>query len=187
MFDHRKAVRRNKMRIVPGLNVAQINAGAWAISARGLNGQFSNELLVLVDGRNVYTPSFGGVFWDLLDLPLENIERIEVIRGPGGTVWGNNAVNGVINIITKQPTNRTDGFAEVSFGNYGQQRYSAGIRMPIIKDKLFLGVSGLYDHNSGFYTNAFTGGKFDARHSFTGQGDTFSFDRIAFCVWLNIE
>ncbi len=84
------------------LDVAQIDANTWAISARGLNDEFSNELLVLLDGRNVYTPTFGGVLWGLLDLPLENIERIEVIRGPGGSIWGANAVNGVINIITKK-------------------------------------------------------------------------------------
>jgi iron complex outermembrane receptor protein len=105
------------LRIVPGLNVAQINAGAWAISARGLNGQFSNELLVLVDGRNVYTPSFGGVFWDLLDLPLENIERIEVIRGPGAAVWGENAVNGVVSIIRKKAGDTKGGIVSTGGGN----------------------------------------------------------------------
>jgi iron complex outermembrane receptor protein len=65
------------LRMIPGVDVAQINANTWAISARGFNGEFSNELLVMVDGRNVYTPTFGGVFWEVLDLPLENIERIE--------------------------------------------------------------------------------------------------------------
>jgi iron complex outermembrane receptor protein len=90
------------LRMVPGMDVAQINANTWAISARGLNGEFSNELLVLVDGRTVYVPTFGGVFWDVLDMPLDDIERIEVIRGPGGTIWGANAVNGVVNIITKK-------------------------------------------------------------------------------------
>jgi iron complex outermembrane receptor protein len=89
------------LRMVPGLDVAQINANTWAISARGFNSQFANKLLVLVDGRAVYTPLLGGVTWDTVDVPLEDIDRIEVIRGPGGTVWGNNAVNGVINIITK--------------------------------------------------------------------------------------
>ena len=88
--------------MVPGLDVAQINANTWAISARGFNSQFANKLLVLVDGRAVYTPLLGGVSWDTVDVPLEDIDRIEVIRGPGGTVWGNNAVNGVINIITKK-------------------------------------------------------------------------------------
>src|ERR1700691_1981921 len=90
------------LRMVPGMDVAQINANTWAVSSRGLNGCFSNELLVLLDGRNVYLPTFGGVFWDVLDMPLEDIERIEVIRGPGGTIWGANAVNGVVNIITKK-------------------------------------------------------------------------------------
>ena len=90
------------LRMVPGMDVAQINANSWAISARGLNGEFSNELLVMVDGRTVYVPTFGGVFWDVLDMPLDDIERIEVIRGPGGSIWGANAVNGVVNIITKK-------------------------------------------------------------------------------------
>jgi len=89
------------LRMVPGLDVAQINANTWAISARGLNNRFSNELLVLLDGRSLYTPTFGGVFWDVIDLPFEDIDRIEVIRGPGASVWATSAVNGVINIITK--------------------------------------------------------------------------------------
>ena len=90
------------LRMVPGLDVAQINGSTWAISARGFNQQFANKLLVLVDGRAVYTPLFAGVNWDTVDVPLEDIDRIEVIRGPGATVWGANAVNGVINIITKK-------------------------------------------------------------------------------------
>jgi len=89
------------LRMVPGLDVAQIDAGKWAISARGFNGQYSNKLLVLVDGRSVYTPIFGGVFWDSQNVALATIERIEVIRGPGAAIWGSNAVNGVINIITR--------------------------------------------------------------------------------------
>jgi len=90
------------LRMVPGLNVAQINSNTWAISARGFNFQFASKLLVLIDGRAVYTPLFGGVNWDTQDVPLEDIQRIEVIRGPGGAVWGANAVNGVVNIITKK-------------------------------------------------------------------------------------
>jgi len=89
------------LRMVPGLQVAQVDASTWAISVRGFNGQYSNKLLVLIDGRTVYSPLFAGVFWDTKDVPLESIERIEVIRGPGATVWGANAVNGVINITTK--------------------------------------------------------------------------------------
>ncbi|HEV2425793.1 MAG TPA: TonB-dependent receptor [Terriglobia bacterium] len=89
------------LRMVPGLDVAQMDANSWAISARGFNNQFANKLLVLIDGRTVYDPTFSGVFWDIQNVPLEDIERIEVIRGPGAAVWGANAVNGVINIITK--------------------------------------------------------------------------------------
>lgn len=90
------------LRMVPGVDVAQINANTWAISARGFNHQFSDKLLVMIHGRTVYTPIFGGAYWDTQDVPLEDIDRIEVIRGPGATVWGANAVNGVINILTKK-------------------------------------------------------------------------------------
>jgi iron complex outermembrane receptor protein len=92
------------LRMVPGMDVGQIDSDTWAISARGFNEEFSDKLLVMVDGRSVYTQTFAGVFWDGLGLPLEDIERIEVIRGPGGSIWGANAVNGVINIITKKPS-----------------------------------------------------------------------------------
>jgi iron complex outermembrane receptor protein len=108
------------LRMVPGVDVAQIGANSWAISVRGLNALFSNELLVMVDGRKVYTPTFGGVFWDTLDLPLEDIERIEVIRGPGGTIWGANAVNGVINIITKRAAETQGGMVVAGAGNIDQ-------------------------------------------------------------------
>lgn len=90
------------LRMVPGLEVARIDASTWAITCRGFNGRFANKLLVLMDGRSVYTPLFSGVFWDVQDTLLEDLDRIEVIRGPGATLWGANAVNGVINIITKQ-------------------------------------------------------------------------------------
>lgn len=90
------------LRMVPGLDVAQVNGSSWAISSRGFNDQVANKLLVLIDGRTVYSPLFSGVFWDAQQVPLELIDRIEVIRGPGATLWGANAVNGVINIITKK-------------------------------------------------------------------------------------
>jgi iron complex outermembrane receptor protein len=89
------------LRIVPGLQVAQIDSNKWAVSARGFNSRLANKLLVLVDGRTVYTPTFSGVYWENVDMPLADIDRIEVIRGPGATLWGSNAVNGVINITTK--------------------------------------------------------------------------------------
>lgn len=104
------------LRAVPGVNVARINANEWAVSARGFNSQYARQLLVLVDGRSVYTPSFSGVFWHTQDLMMEDIDRIEVIRGPGATLWGANAVNGVINIMTKS-AKETQGFlGNVAYG-----------------------------------------------------------------------
>jgi iron complex outermembrane receptor protein len=119
------------LRMAPGVQVAQINANQWAISVRGFNSPYSNKLLVLVDGRVVYTPAFGGVFWDVQDLLLEDVERIEVIRGPGGTLWGENAVNGVINVITKVAGETTGAFAEAGAegmdGGFVGTRYGGGI------------------------------------------------------------
>src|ERR1700733_11784866 len=119
------------LRMVPGVDVAQINANTWAISVRGLNGRFSNEVLAMVDGRDVYTPTFGGAFWDLLDLPLEDIERIEVIRGPGATMWGANAVNAVINIITRKAAETRGGMVVAGGGNldqgFGTVQYGGGL------------------------------------------------------------
>jgi iron complex outermembrane recepter protein len=109
------------LRMVPGLDVAQINSNLWAVSARGFNQEFSNKLLVMLDGRSVYLPTFSGVFWDVLDLPFEDIERIEVIRGPGGTTWGANAVNGVINIITKKAGETRGGMAVAGGGNIANE------------------------------------------------------------------
>ncbi len=96
------------LRMAPGLQVAQLSANKWVVSARGFGDIFSNKLLVMIDGRSVYTPLFSGVFWDIQDTLMEDIDRIEVIRGPGATLWGANAVNGVINIITK-PAEETRG------------------------------------------------------------------------------
>lgn len=108
------------LRMVPGMDVSQINANTWAVSARGFNGQFSNKLLVLIDGRAVYTPFLGGVNWDIQDVPFEDIDRIEVIRGPGATVWGANAVNGVINIVTKRASETKGALVAGGGGTEGQ-------------------------------------------------------------------
>ena len=89
------------LRMVPGLDVARIDSHNWAVSARGINAQFANKLLILVDGRTVYGPAYGGVSWGLQDVVMADVDRIEVIRGPGASLWGANAVNGVINILSK--------------------------------------------------------------------------------------
>ena len=108
------------LRMVPGLDVARVDATHWAITARGFNSQYSDKLLVLIDGRSVYTPEFGGVYWSVQDTPLEDIDRIEVIRGPGATLWGANAVNGVINIITKSAKDTQGGLLSVLYGTEDQ-------------------------------------------------------------------
>ena len=108
------------LRMVPGLEVARIDAHTWAITSRGFNGRFANKLLVLVDGRTVFSPINSGTYWDVQEMPLEDIERIEIIRGPGGTLWGANAVNGVINIISKKAKD-TQG-ALLSYGGGTEDR-----------------------------------------------------------------
>jgi len=110
------------LRMVPGVDVAQIDANTWAISIRGFNDRYANKVLVLVDGRTVYTPTTSGVYWDQLDVPLEDIERVEVTRGPGGTVWGANAVNGVINIITKSAKATQGALVSTGGGSQGAAR-----------------------------------------------------------------
>ena len=96
-------------RMVPGIQVGRIASTFWAVSARGFNGLFANKMLVLIDGRSAYDPLFAGVFWDVQDVLLDDVDRIEIIRGPGATLWGANAVNGVINVTTK-PAGDTQGF-----------------------------------------------------------------------------
>jgi iron complex outermembrane receptor protein len=105
------------LRIAPNLNVARVDSRSYAISARGFNNAIGNKLLVLIDGRTVYSPLFSGVFWDQQDVMLEDVERIEVISGPGATQWGANAVNGVINVITRSAADTQGTLATVTSGN----------------------------------------------------------------------
>jgi iron complex outermembrane receptor protein len=113
------------LRMAPGIDVARIDSNKWAVSSRGFNGRFANKLLVLIDGRSIYTQSFSGVYWENQDIMLEDVDRIEVIRGPGAALWGANAVNGVINIITKHSADTQGrlataggGTQELGFGSF---------------------------------------------------------------------
>lgn len=133
------------LRLAPGLHVGKTNGGAYAISARGFQYEFANKLLVLVDGRTIYQPNFNGVLWNNQEVFLEDVDRIEVIRGPGGTLWGANAVNGVINIITKHSKD-TKGFLGLAGGGK-EERGFFGLR--------YGGETGNNDHWRiyGKYTN----------------------------------
>ena len=119
------------LRMVPGLQVARIDGNKWAVSSRGFNAFSSNKLLVLMDGRTMYSPLFSGVLWDTQDTMLDDIERIEVIRGPGASLWGANAVNGVINIISKHSADTQGGLLTAGTGTeekgFGAVRYGAKI------------------------------------------------------------
>jgi iron complex outermembrane receptor protein len=105
------------LRLAPGLHVARINAGTWAIGTRGFTDRLSRSMLVLIDGREVYSPLFAGTYWEVQDTLLEDIDRIEVIRGPGGTLWGANAVNGIVNIITRNARDTAGLFVRAGVGS----------------------------------------------------------------------
>jgi iron complex outermembrane receptor protein len=176
------------LRLVPGLDVAQVDAHTWAISSRGFNDTFANKLLVLIDGRTVYTPLFSGVFWEIQDTLLDDIDRIEVVRGPGATLWGANAVNGVINVITKSARD-TQGLL-VSTGGGTEDRDFFNVRYGVkIDDDTFARVYFKYfDRDSSVLPdgtdthdswNMFRGGfRFDSEpsseNSFTLQGDIYN-------------
>jgi iron complex outermembrane recepter protein len=112
------------LRLAPGVEVARRNNYSWSITLRGFNSDLANKLLVLIDGRSVYSPLYAGVFWDVQDTLLEDVDRIEVIAGPGGTLWGANAVNGVLNIITRRAKDTAGAFVEAGGGD-GERRLAA--------------------------------------------------------------
>src|SRR4030081_2326538 len=118
------------LRLVPGVEVSRIDSNKWSVGVRGFESRLSRSVLVLIDGRSVYTPLFAGTYWDVQDTLLEDIDRIEVIRGPGGTIWGPNAVNGVINIITKNARETKGTLVSSGGGNVdqgtGEARYGSG-------------------------------------------------------------
>jgi len=119
------------LRLAPGIEAARIDASKWAITARGFNDRFANKFLVMIDGRSVYAPMFAGVYWEEQAVSLEDIERIEVIRGPGASLWGANAVNGIINIITKNAKDTQGGLATIGVGTeergHGNFRYGGSL------------------------------------------------------------
>lgn len=144
------------LRLAPNLQVAQVNAYAWGISARGMNAApaqnnaFANKLLVMIDGRSVYNPLFGGVFWDVQNVLLEDVERIEIVSGPGGTLWGSNAVNGVINVVTRSARSTQGLYFSQANGNFWENhtaiRYGGRIG-----DDLYYRVYGLgFSHDNAY-------------------------------------
>jgi len=146
------------LRNVPGISVARLDANKWAVTSRGFNGRFANKLLVLIDGRTVYTPLFAGVFWDVQDLALEDVERIEVIRGPGGTLWGSNAVNGVINITTKHARDTQGGLLHGIVGTedrmIGTLRYGGTLG----EDTYYRVFAKSFDRDEGALASGGSGG-----------------------------
>ncbi len=149
---------------VPNLSAGNSGDGRNVVSIRGITTtSYDPAVTTYIDGVNQF--SLDTYIPQLLD-----IERIEVLRGPQGTLYGRNAMGGVINIITKQPTNTFKGFAEVSVGNHNQQRYTAGISAPLVKNKLFFGIAGMFSKRNGFYTNEFNTSSFDKQKEFGVNG-----------------
>src|SRR5712675_1435252 len=142
------------LRLADNLQVAQKNAHDWAISARGFNTELANKLLVMIDGRSVYTPLFSGVFWNVQDYLLEDIDRIEVISGPGGTLWGANAVNGVINISSKNAKD-TQGLYLEGGGGGPELKGFTGVRYggTLAPDIYFRAYGKYFDRGNEVYAN----------------------------------
>jgi len=184
------------LRMVPGLQVAQLNAGRWALSVRGFNNLYANKLQVLIDGRSVYNRVFSGVTWDSQDLVLDDVDRIEVIRGPGAATWGANAVNGVINIVTRAAADTQGGFVRVDAGRMGAQlamRYGGTVGST--RYRLFtqwtgrhesLLTSGLRADDAGYsFTSGFRADRSTPRGEWTFEG-TFTLGRSR-ALWDNLD
>ena len=160
------------LRLAPGVQVARAESGTWAISIRGFNDDLSNKILVLIDGRSVYNAVFGGIRWQLEQVPLENIERIEVIRGPAAATWGSNAMNGVINVITKPAAQTQGGLVSVEAGS--EKETITGLRYGgQMGDSATYRISGQFARQDPFVDLA---GVQDSTHSFTNGGLDFRLD-----------
>ncbi|QEM20520.1 TonB-dependent receptor [Mucilaginibacter sp. P4] len=161
--DYRLWDLKDLTAIVPNLNSGAPGDGRTVTGIRGIvTTSYDPAVATYVDGVNQY-----GL--DTYIPQLLDVDRIEVLRGPQGTLYGRNATGGVINVITRQPSNTLSGFAGVDVGNYNQQRYTLGIKAPLVKDKLYLGVAGIYSGFNGFYTNTFNNTHFDKQHYFLGN------------------
>lgn len=161
--DYRLWNSKDLTGIVPGLYSGTPGDGRNLTSIRGITTtSYDPAVATYIDGVNQFS-------LDTYIPQLSDIERIEVLRGPQGTLYGRNAMGGVINIITKQPTNNTNGFAEINIGNYNQQRYNAGIRTALVKDKLYFGASGVFAKRNGYYTNQFNNRSFDKQNELSGN------------------
>jgi iron complex outermembrane receptor protein len=140
------------LRMVPGMDVARIDSHQWAVSARGFNAQFANKLLILIDGRTIYGPAYGGVNWGMQDVMMEDLDRIEVIRGPGASLWGANAVNGVVNILTKSAKDTQGLLASASEGS--EDNPSVAVRYGgELATNLYYRVYGKYFDRNGLVTS----------------------------------
>lgn len=148
------------LRLAPGIEVARINASTWSVTARGFSGRFARKLLVLMDGRSIYTPMFSGVYWDVQDTVLEDIARIEVIRGPATAVWGGNAMNGVINIITKSARDTQGGLVTASVGNEVERQVAARYGSKV-GDDFHYRVYGKYKKNDSSVDHLDQGNSYD--------------------------
>lgn len=161
--DYRLWDLKDLTAIVPNLNSGAPGDGRTVTGIRGIvTTSYDPAVATYVDGVNQY-----GL--DTYIPQLLDVDRIEVLRGPQGTLYGRNATGGVINVITRQPSNTLSGFAGVDVGNYNQQRYTLGIKAPLVKGKLYLGVAGIYSGFNGFYTNTFNNTHFDKQHYFLGN------------------